>query len=275
MMKKSNRLSGEDLLLTLGISNPTEIDVEAIAAACNARVQYRPLSGCEATILGVEDKAIITVNKNSHPARKRFSVGHELGHWCNDRGKVASHSCDENALTRAWSPRDPEYRANQFAAELLLPRFMLREVLSEKSVTFDSVREIKEKYSTSLTATAIRMVQVGEYPSMVLLVGRSGVRWHIRNPSVPRAFFVEQNISAETGAYQILSGNAGHKSEVIETLPSDHWYNVRMEGRYDIVENSLKLSNDLVLTLLWWEDESQIIDFENAEKDEDYREPRW
>ena len=51
-----------DLLRELGISEPKEIDVAAIAYHCGAMVIERPLSGCEARIIGVNDRAIITVN---------------------------------------------------------------------------------------------------------------------------------------------------------------------------------------------------------------------
>jgi Zn-dependent peptidase ImmA (M78 family) len=75
----------ERVLSKLGITDPKDLDIEAIAYACGATILYEPLTGCEATIVGHEDKAIITVNRNSHRGRRRFSAGHELGHWMNDR----------------------------------------------------------------------------------------------------------------------------------------------------------------------------------------------
>lgn len=265
MKKKSSRLTGEELLLSLGISSPSEIDVEAIAAVCNAKVQYRALSGCEAMILGVGNKAIITVNENSYPARQRFSIAHELGHWCNDRGRVASHSCDKNRLFRAWSPLDPEHRANRFASELLLPEFMLKTLLRGKDVTFSTVQKISTIFTTSLTATAIRVVQIGDYPSIVLLCTSDGIKWHVRNSSVPKAFFIERNLSEETGASQLLSGRCADQKELSNYLPSYHWCSVKMKKEYDVLESSYLLSSNCVLTLLWWQDESQIVDFESME----------
>lgn len=80
----------ERLLQQLGVTEPDEIDLEAIAYYVNARVRYRPLDGCEARIIGKGDQAIITVNTNSGYRRKRFSIAHELGHWHHHRGKSLS-----------------------------------------------------------------------------------------------------------------------------------------------------------------------------------------
>jgi hypothetical protein len=80
--------AAERILMGLGISDPKEIDLEAIAWTRGALVEYRPLDGCEATIVGSARKAVIAVNSRSSPERRRFSVGHELGHWHHDRGRV-------------------------------------------------------------------------------------------------------------------------------------------------------------------------------------------
>ncbi len=78
----------QDVLKELGVTEPSEIDVDAIAWSLGVRVKYRPLDGCEARITGNGDKAIITVNSRSSRRRKRFSVAHELGHWKYDRGRI-------------------------------------------------------------------------------------------------------------------------------------------------------------------------------------------
>ena len=62
----------EILLQSLGITEPDEIDLEVIAWSKGAKVREVPLDGCEARIFGHNDRAIIQVNKNSFPKRKRF-----------------------------------------------------------------------------------------------------------------------------------------------------------------------------------------------------------
>jgi len=77
----------------------------------------------EARILGNEDRAIITVNSESPTGRKRFSAGHELGHWMRDRGKVG-FSCTEQVMVGEWGLVTTERAANEYAADLLLPAEM-------------------------------------------------------------------------------------------------------------------------------------------------------
>src|SRR5437016_11425907 len=79
----------DKILGLLGITEPEDLDIEAIAYACGATIVPQPLTGCQANIIGFADRAIITVNSNSIPTRQRFSSGHELGHRRKDRGQHA------------------------------------------------------------------------------------------------------------------------------------------------------------------------------------------
>ena len=78
----------ERLLQDLGISEPQEIDLEAIAFHLGARVRFRKLEGCEARIIGCNDAAIITIDHGCSLTRKRFSLAHEIGHWTHHRGQT-------------------------------------------------------------------------------------------------------------------------------------------------------------------------------------------
>jgi hypothetical protein len=71
----------EKLLKDLGITEPKDIDLEAIAWHCGAIVKYRPLRGCEARIVGSGSRAVISIHTEGTNTRKRYSLAHELGHW--------------------------------------------------------------------------------------------------------------------------------------------------------------------------------------------------
>lgn len=49
------------ILSDLGIQEPSDIDIEAIAEDCDATIRYRSLSGCTARIMGFNNRAIITI----------------------------------------------------------------------------------------------------------------------------------------------------------------------------------------------------------------------
>ncbi|MGA8399542.1 MAG: ImmA/IrrE family metallo-endopeptidase, partial [Stellaceae bacterium] len=108
----------EVILKSLGISEPREIDLEAIAGHLGPRIRYRPLGRCEARIIGAEDHAVIPVNSLSSRRRRRFSIGHELGHWHHDRGRVLF--CQAEDIGRgAPGSLSPERLADRFASNLL------------------------------------------------------------------------------------------------------------------------------------------------------------
>jgi hypothetical protein len=68
-------MPAERLLKELGITEPEEIDLEAIAFHVGARVRYRKLDGCEARIIGRGDAAVITIGKDSSDRRKEIFAG--------------------------------------------------------------------------------------------------------------------------------------------------------------------------------------------------------
>lgn len=80
----------------------------------------------------------ICVNKSHAPNRKRFTVAHELGHYFLHRDRLAVGIID-GILNREQGTTDPiEYEANEFAADLLMPEEMFRELWAKQecSVSF-------------------------------------------------------------------------------------------------------------------------------------------
>jgi Zn-dependent peptidase ImmA (M78 family) len=63
-----------------------------------------------------EDLPIVLLNSSAPPVRQRFTLAHEYGHHCLRHGVAVDHAIDLGSQERR------EVEANQFAAELLLPR---------------------------------------------------------------------------------------------------------------------------------------------------------
>jgi hypothetical protein len=166
----------EQILTTLGISEPGDIDIEAIAYACCALIIREPLSGCEANIIGVNDKAVITVNSKSIETRQRFSAGHELGHWMRDRG-LSAFGCSNRQMDSEWSANNPETRANRFASDLLLPVKMFSQLARGKPITTESVTDLATTFRMSKTATAIRLVEQGSFPAIIACFEDGEKKW--------------------------------------------------------------------------------------------------
>lgn len=253
------------LLDELRIREPEDIAIEAIAQYCGATILYQPLQGSEARIVGYDDLAIITVNAAASRGRQRFSGAHELGHWICDRGKIA-FACAEPVLTREWAEDNPERRANQYAAELLLPEAMFSARAKNREVSFATVRRLAEMFQTSVTATAIRLVEFGSFPAMVVCSESERRRWFKRGFDVPDVLWPRERISPMTVAYDVLKGTT---SPGPTDVAADAWFEHRDAGRYAIREDSMRIAGDLVLTLLWWKDESQLLDLEEEGEEAD------
>lgn len=251
----------DTLLHELGISRPGDIDIEAIAYYCGARVQYISLDDCAARIIGVGDKAVISVDANeTHRGRQRFSAAHEVGHWMQDRGQALF--CQARDLSQPWDQGgglNREAMANRYAADLLLPAFLFRPAARDRPMTFESVFELADEFKTSYTATALRLVEYGSLPAMIISYSKTkGRGWFRRGPDVPNEIWPSEELPHETQAFALLYGDEPYTGPV--TADARDWITHRHAHRYTVIEHAIKTSEDTVLVLLWWKDESQLMD---------------
>ncbi len=147
------------LLEDMAILHPEEIDVEAIAAFVGATVVDADLRGCCGGLTARGDRAIITADRGVPRADQRMAVAHEIAHWLLDRGECGLVPSDPWGARVTWWDQDgeedddvtPEHRADEWAAELLLPGRMLElDLQLDTSVTFDTVRDLCCRFETPL-----------------------------------------------------------------------------------------------------------------------------
>ena len=253
-----------EILRLLGITDPEDIDIEAIAYACGATILKEPLTGCEANIIGRDDRAIITINNRSTRGRQRFSAGHELGHWMKDRGQSA-FGCSKNQLYASWTGTNAETRANRFASDILLPLAMFRPRTRGLPATFESVESIAEIFQTSITATALKFVEHGWLPSMLICNSRKGRDWFVASDGVKGKLWPKDSPGTGSIAHALLTGkNTGQRQGEVGT---DEWINHPAARRYWIHEDSIVVGRGTaVLSLLWWKDEAFLIRIDEEEE---------
>jgi hypothetical protein len=249
------RVRASDLLLELGVDRPEEIDVEAIACYCGCKVRYRHLDGCEARLVGAGERAIISVDENSGPERRRFSVAHEIAHWMLDRGKPL-FECQKADLRSPWSRAlHPESLANGFAADLLMPRLLFMPLARNRPVTFDTVDQLRNVFNVSRTAAAFRFVETSDADCMLVCHGSNGRRWFVGSRRVDGHFWPQTRLSEDSDAYAILRGEEG--SGRSQTVDADDWIDHWSAGQYEIKEHSVR-AGEVVLSLLWWKDSTMV-----------------
>jgi hypothetical protein len=241
--------AAERILLGLGVSDPTEIDLEAIAWSRGALVEYRPLDGCDATIVGSARKAVIAINSRSSPERRRFSIGHELGHWHHHRGRILFcgskdvENLEDDAL-------NPERHADTFASDLILPNYLLHPRLRKiRRMTLAVAREIRDEFSASLTVTLLKTVQYNRFPLVVVCHNKRKRRWFRRADMVPGWWYPLEQLDRATFAADMLFNGAAEQNWP-RKIGADAWFNFRNCDRFDIEEQSFMLPSEEVLTVL-------------------------
>ena len=244
----------ERILLELGIQTPQEIDLKAIAWILGAAVNYRPLENCEAMIVGSSRRAIITVNSNAIPARRRFSIAHEIGHWHHHRGRVLF--CGARDIDNpGHDALNPENQADQFASDLILPGFMFRPRLAKmKRPTLAAIREIADEFQASDTATMLKVVDSDQFPILAVCHNKERRRWFRRASMIPGWWFPRNELDHESFAFEMLFGRTG-ESSYPRKVGADAWFEFRGVDRFEILEQSFLLPNEEVLTLLILPDE--------------------
>ena len=248
----------EKLLQQLGITEPNEIDLEAIAWTLGAEIKYRPIDGCEARIIGKADQAIITVNCNSHPRRQRFSIAHELGHWKFDRGRTLVCRADEFGSSRMKAPPE-EKRADWYAADLIMPNYLLRPAMrSFSQMSLNSIGKLADIFNASLTASAIRIVETGDYPAIIICHGINGRKWFSRSSLVPARWFPRVDLQPESSAFTILFDEKCSNDSRLRGVYADAWFDRCDAHKFEIFEQTYRISNNEVLTVLIVEDDEML-----------------
>jgi len=235
-------------LVGLGISDPHEIDVRAIANDAGAAVRVRRLSRCEARIVGAADRAIISVSENSSPQRRRFSVAHELGHWELHRGR--QFECRSADIDNAENdPLNPERQADGYAADLLMPWYLFKPRLGQaKHVDLAVLEEMRSVFDVSLPATAIRIVDASIEPVIIACYDHSGRRWFHRSKDVPDRWWPVKQLDPDTYAADVLAGK--RERTHMSSVGADAWFDRDGISEYEMKEQSIRMADGKVLVIL-------------------------
>ena len=254
-------LVAERILNKLRITKLEDLQLlESIAWERGATIVDKPLSGSEARLVAVGNRAIITVStsiKNSQ--RRRFSIAHELGHLELHRQELI-FLCDSeniNDWSSKTSIRNLEQEANKFAASLLLPEKLFSPLCLKTEPSLNTVRLLAEQFNVSLTATIIRYVQFCYDPVAIVFTQRRQIKWFQRNEAFEDyGFFVNVNSMVEDSTVAARFFNSESLPKSAQLVKASSWM---MPGGYKDIylhEQCIAMPNyDAVLSLLWVEDE--------------------
>jgi Zn-dependent peptidase ImmA (M78 family) len=245
------------------IENPGPVPVELIAMDRGVTCLVAPLTGCLARLVRKGKRGIIRTHSGiREEGRKRFAIAHELGHWFLHEAESQFFTCTgENMRDYKGSPMEVE--ANLFASELLMPTFLFRPLAENAEPILQTVKSLATTFNTSLTATAMKLVDLSRHECILVMSKTGEVTWskQQRNRSGLR---IEkgQKLHQEALAYYLKEpgAHAGPERVRDEAWISQNWYGRSVE----VTEESWFLDGyDSVVTLL------VITDVDGEETEED------
>lgn len=148
------------------------VDVEAIVKAEGVEVVEEDLEDeVSGLLVSKNGNHVILVNSDHYPNRQRFTIAHEFGHYLMHRD-ISNIFFDEALVffrdkEASEGTKYQEIEANNFAAELLMPEYLLKQIIRENPVdAFDEREEsllykTAKKFQVSVQALTIRLTKLG------------------------------------------------------------------------------------------------------------------
>ena len=221
----------------------------------------------EGMLVALKDKNTGFINisrKIREISRKRFTIAHELGHFL-----ITTHSneyrCNYNDLNNYYDKTHPqEIEANQFAAELLMPKkYFLKKILKEEP-SYQLFQDLTSNFGSSLTSTLIRFKDLTDESIAIVLSENSIIKWALRSEEFK--YFIENKVglSQETYAFEYFEGN--DLPQEFDEVEKDAWFDTSdIHHKIIVKELSIPLRYyNQVLSVVWlYEDEDEIEDYED------------
>lgn len=216
-------LAARKILRNAGVSDLRGLVLEDfIQWHPNCYLQEAEMTGSQGRIQFLGSTALITVNsKITNKGQRRFVIAHEFGHFNLHFDLKPLFNCDEEAFKQWLSKGGHEQEANEFAAELLMPKSAFVPECSGLSFTTELIRHLADRFETSLTATSRRIVEQGPF-DMALVYSENGIiKWHTEHPNFPLKYVVVGAQTPPKSAAQFFFNTGLSKTKVISP---DEWY---------------------------------------------------
>jgi Zn-dependent peptidase ImmA (M78 family) len=117
---------------------------------------------------------------------RRFTIGHELGHYHIEGHIAALISSDAPALSfgaNYTNQKDPfEIEADAFASELLMPSPAVTQAIAGRRPGLNVVQDLATGFLVSLSAAAVRLAMLSAEPVVVLLSRDHVLEWAAFSP---------------------------------------------------------------------------------------------
>ncbi len=228
---------------------PLDFSIEAISRQLGIEdIEEEAVSSFAAMLLMHPDKAwgSIVVAKGTSPRRRRFSIGHELGHFLipshkpgAGQGFTCSHADLRSADTREKDRhRKMEAEANLFAARLLMPPARIRANLRGGQPDLAEIVRLADRFEVSKAAMARGYVDASR-ETLALVVLRDGRIEQLHRPDdFP---WIGPGIGSPVPHDSIANAPPGSPGEVtsMDECDPETWLGASASGRVDVLSEQV------------------------------------
>jgi len=233
-----------DILSKYGLQRGGDADLQDLAFDRGLVVMSKPMTGAEGRLVRKGKRAIATINDGiQHDGKRTFVIAHELGHFELHQDSPL-FVCDESDFVDWHRRRPEETEANQFAAQLLMPRNWFTSEASAVELSIEEVSHLAETCGVSLTAAAFRCVELDVTPCALAFCQGGEIKWSKASKSFPYQYMRGSGApDGYSGAGEYFAKGVNHQNP-IET-PADAWF-----GDYGISQTDTVIEQCLVMTRL-------------------------
>ncbi|MDH1657462.1 ImmA/IrrE family metallo-endopeptidase [Pseudomonas mosselii] len=135
------------------------LDVKALLGVLGISLISIPMEDDISGMLSLSDNGkdwVVKVNALHHPNRQRFTIAHEIAHFCRHRFLQAKF--EDLNFFRNGESNQMEVEANRFASELLMPESIFRDKVRALS---GSIEDIASFFKVSTLAVRVRAKNLG------------------------------------------------------------------------------------------------------------------
>jgi Zn-dependent peptidase ImmA (M78 family) len=258
-----------------GLTRP--VPIEELAAAFDIiEIKDLETAGFEGGLLTdkYKSRGVILVNKAARAGRRRFTIGHELGHLLIETHKPVKDDtflCSREDMN-TWTASEQniyakmEVEANKFASLLLMPPPLLRPYLARSGdPKLESVLSLHDDFGVSKEAAARAYAQFQGEPIAIAIVHDGKLLRTYRAPKAPVLCVNQGDPIPKPSSYWRARTGSNALTELAE-VPAGHWLTSDWGKKLpSLYEQVLIQQGGYAMILLWPEFEEEDEDYDPDE----------
>lgn len=260
-------LHAQQLLENCGLDEITDIEMDLFVSGLDAMLIEEELTNCDGKIIFGNSKTVIKTNSRiQFIERKRFVTAHEIGHLIMHRNMQLPVDAFANfniiaGMEMALKSGRQELEANEFASELLMPEKLFLKEAKGKKFSPLLIKQLSERFRTSLTATVFRYLQFDQlHPLCLVFIENGKVKYWKKADDLKVWFGDYTRLSPpfDSVAAEYVQKNYDFLyslDEKTQTIKKSTWFNLgEFDEDSDFYEYCIPTKRHKTILSIIWED---------------------